>query len=210
MKLFSNLFRQSQSYIMSGRTEEFLKTANTDNELMERVRDGDVKLLGELFERHAEKLHGFFVRHTNRRDAGDDLVQDVFFRMLKYRHTYRGDAPFTVWMYQLARNAAADYFRKWKREYPTAEIPEAHLESEAGADEMMEQKERARFLQAALKRLEPAKREVLLLSRYQELKYDEIGKILDCPVGTVKARVHFALKDLREEYFKLSGEKTIE
>ena len=176
---------------------------------MERVRDGDVKMLGELFERHAEKLHGFFSRHTSRHGVSDDLVQDVFFRMLKYRHTYRGDAPFTVWMYQLARNASADYFRKRKNEFPTEEIPEDRHERAEGADERMEQREQTRLLREALNRIEPAKREMLLLSRYQELKYDEIGKILDCPVGTVKARVHFALKDLREEYFKLSGEKTI-
>ena len=177
---------------------------------MERVRDGDVKLLGELFERHAEKLHAFFARHTSRHDAGDDLVQDVFFRMLKYRHTYRGDAPFTVWMYQLARNASADYFRKWKNECPTDEIPEHKHEREESAAEKMDRDEQTRLVRSALNRLDPAKREVLLLSRFQELKYEEIGKILDCPVGTVKARVHFALKDLREEYFKLSGEKMIE
>ncbi|HET9131995.1 MAG TPA: RNA polymerase sigma factor, partial [Terriglobia bacterium] len=93
----------------------------TDIELMLAVRDGVVSTLGILFERYHERLYNFFVRHTNRRDASEDLVQDVFFRMLKYRHTYRGDAPFTVWMYQLARNASADYFKKWRQEMPMAE-----------------------------------------------------------------------------------------
>lgn len=175
---------------------------------MSHVRDGNVKLLGELYERYSEKLFGFFVRLTNRRDTGEDLVQDVFFRILKYRHTYRGDAPFTVWMYQLARNAANDHFRKWKKEYPVAEISEEHHGIEIGSDEILNRKEDSRLLQQALNRIDPEKREVLVLSRFQDLKYEQIGEILQCPVGTVKARVHYALKDLREEYFKLTGERT--
>ena len=185
--------------------EGILKSSLSDNEIMEQVRDGNVKKLGELFERHADNLYRFLARHTNSPDASEDLVQDVFFRMLKYRLTFRGDAPFTVWKYQLARNAANDYFKKWKKEFPVNELPD---ESEDSTNAAMNRKEETAFLQLALNKLSAEKREVLLLSRFQELKYEQIGKILQCPVGTVKARVHFALRDLREEYFKLTGERT--
>ena len=177
----------------------------TDNELMFQVRDGDVGKLGVLFERYHEKLYGFFVRHTNKREVSEDLVQDVFFRMLKYRHTFRGEAPFTVWMYQLARNASADYFRKWKNETPMAEGTEEQQSYDSLPSEQVQEQEEHRLLKAALSRLSEEKREVLVMSRFQGLKHEEIGKILDCPVGTVKARVHYALKELRDEYMKLSG-----
>ncbi len=173
---------------------------------MVQVREGKVKLLGELFERHADNLYRFLSRHTNHPGISEDIVQEVFFRILKYRHTFRGDAPFSVWMYQLARNAANDHFKKWKHENIVDVFPEQHEET---TNESMLLKEQSHFLQLALKNLAPEKREVLLLSRFQGLKYEEIGKILQCPVGTVKARVHFALRDLREEYFKLTGEQTV-
>ena len=168
------------------------------------VRDGQLSDLGVLFERHHERLYNFFAKHTRRRDASEYLVQDVFFRMLKYRHTYRGDAPFTVWMYQLARNASADYFRKWKQESPMDEQMDQHRDTDPNPSEAHEVADEKEFLRRALGALSEDKREVLVLSRFQGLKYEEIGKILDCPVGTVKARVHFALKDLRDEYMRLT------
>lgn len=179
----------------------------SDNELMIQVRDGDVKKLGVLFERHSMRLLNFFSRHTSKPDISEDLVQDVFFRMLKYRQTYRGEAPFTVWMYQLARNVSADYFRKWKEQALTDEILDKQQDPDPLPTELYQQTEEQEILRQALARLTPEKREVLVLSRYQDLRYEEIGRILDCPVGTVKARVHFALKDLRDEYMTLTKTK---
>ncbi len=181
--------------------------AKTDIELMFAVRDGEVSNLGELFERYHERLYNYFVRHTSKRDASQDLVQDVFFRMLKYRHTYRGDAPFTVWMYQLAKNASADYFKKWKQESATDEDIEQRRDASPNPSEASEQTEEHELLKRALANISEEKREVLILSRFQEMKYEDIGKILNCPVGTIKARVHYALRDLRDEYMKLTREK---
>ena len=170
---------------------------------MLQVRDGDVAKLGILFERHHVKLYNFLVRMTNRRDSSEDLVQEVFLRILKYGHSYRGDAEFVVWMFQLARNAANDHFRKWKKEMPLEDAGDMPDQEPAPDDSLMHH-EKSALLTKALALLSAEKREVLVLSRYQELKYEEIGTILNCPVGTVKARVHRALKDLRREYHKLS------
>jgi len=176
----------------------------SDNELMLQVRDGDVGRLGVLYERHCTKLLNFFARHTNRPDVSEDLVQDVFLRIIKYRHTFRSEAPFAAWMYQLARNVSADYFRKWKEQPLDEGYAERQPDTDPGPSESLQLREEHEMLKQALGQLSPEKREVLILSRFQELKYEDIGKILDCPVGTVKARVHFALKDLRKEYMKLT------
>ena len=81
-----------------------------DRELMGEVRDGDLGRLGELFERHHHRLFNFFLKLTRQRTAAEDLVQEVFVRMLKYRHTYRSDADFTPWMFKdvkrIAKNTA--------------------------------------------------------------------------------------------------------
>ena len=83
---------------------------------MFQVKDGDLARLGILFERHHKILYNFFLRLTGNREASEDLLQEVFLRMLKYRNTYKGSSEFTTWMFQIARNSRADYFRKKKFE----------------------------------------------------------------------------------------------
>ena len=74
-------------------------TEATDDELMQRVRDGDAAPLGVLFERYQVPLYNFFLRLTGRTAVSEDLVQEVFLRVLKYRHTYRGQSQFRTWLY---------------------------------------------------------------------------------------------------------------
>ena len=77
---------------------------------MSQVRDGDLEKLGILFERHHVRLFIFFLRMTGDRAASEDLVQEVFVRMLKYRKSFRERGEFSAWMFALARNVSADYF----------------------------------------------------------------------------------------------------
>jgi RNA polymerase sigma-70 factor (ECF subfamily) len=178
-----------------------------DELLMFEVRDGDLAKLGVLFERHHRTLYNFFLRLTSDRLASEDLVQEVFLRILKYRHTYRGETSFGAWMYRIARNVRADHFRKPKREIRIQEDEQEPISLEFNASENMEHEQEVDLLHQALNNLTDDKREVLLLSRFQNLKYEEIAEMLGCAVGTVKARVHRAIKDLRQNFLELSSEK---
>lgn len=174
--------------------------------LMERVRDGELELLGDLFERHHRRLFQFFVRFAGNRVAAEDLVQEVFVRMLKYRHTYKSGAELAPWMFQLARNAGVDYFRSRPRELAhDSEAPEptAHEEHPLAT---LERRERSARLQRALSRLAPEKRELLLLARFGEMRYEAIAELLGASVGAIKVRVHRALKELRETYRTVAEE----
>ena len=175
----------------------------TDNELMEDVRDGRVERLAVLFERYQIPLYNFFLRLTGNRAASEDLVQDVFMRVLKYRAGYLSESRFNVWLFQIARNAHVDHLRKQKGtvqlddqfvEAPSREpLPGAAYESDREAE----------LVRRALDRLPVQKREVLVLFRYQNLKLREIAELLGVQVGTVKAQVHRALKDLSRIYLEL-------
>jgi RNA polymerase sigma-70 factor (ECF subfamily) len=77
----------------------------TDSQLMEAVRGGELGQLGLLFERHHRRLYGFCRRLTGSPTAAEDLVQEIFMRLLRYRESYRPGAEFAPWMYTLARNA---------------------------------------------------------------------------------------------------------
>jgi RNA polymerase sigma factor (sigma-70 family) len=166
----------------------------SDEELMTQVRSGVGEMLGVLFERYQSPLFNFFYKLTGEPGASEDLVQEVFFRMLKYRHTYRVETGFRAWMYQIARNARVDLLRRrhpettWEPEMSPAIKP---------ADTAQQQQEAA-MLHAALLELPEEKREVLVLSRFQDLKYEQIAEILGCEVSTVKVKVHRALHELRE------------
>jgi len=181
--------------------------APTDNELMEQVRDGKVEKLAILFERHQIMLYNFFLRLTGNRAASEDLVQEVFIRILKYRAGYQGESRFVVWMFQIARNAHIDFLRKRKEELPLddqfAEAPSL----ERRPEDRFEADQEARLVRQALDKLPPKKRELLVLFRFQDLKLREIAELLDVQVGTVKVQVHRALKDLSRIYLELQGGK---
>ena len=183
--------------------------AVTDHELMIAVRAGEIRKLGDLFERHHRPLYGFFVRLTNQPSVSEDLVQIVFYRILKYRHTYRDEGKFSAWIYHLARKVAADHFRK-HASTPIPTDPADLLEQVAPGPQPSEQAATAEdtvLLRAALARLPLEQREVLVLSRLQHLEHKEIARLLDCSVGAVKVRAHRALKELRDVYFKIRKEK---
>jgi RNA polymerase sigma factor (sigma-70 family) len=178
----------------------------SDHELMIAVRAGEIDKLGELFERHHAPLYGFFVRHTGDRTGSEDLVQLVFYRILKYRHTYRDEGRFSSWIYHLARKVAADYFRRANaapQNTDPDDLPAVPDQAPHAADRAVAADETAR-LNAALAALAPDQREMLVLARFQHLKHEEIARLFNLSSGAVKVRLHRALRDLRGIYFKLS------
>lgn len=172
----------------------------TDDALMSCVHDGDVQALAPLFDRHHAALLNFYLRTTGNRAASEDLVQDVFVRILKYRRTYRPGSRFLTWMYHIARHARLDYLRKRRGEI---EWDDAYAPAVAPGDPA-QSAQNLRWLELALRRLPDDKREILVLSRYQGLRYDAIAQLLHCEAGAVKVRVHRAMRELREHYRELS------
>jgi len=170
-----------------------------DEELMLLVRNGECDMLGVLFDRYQTPLFNFYCKLTGNRAASEDLVQEVFFRILKYRQSYRPGTAFRSWMYQIARNTRLDQARKQR--------PETELDTElappAPPADSAQQEQQAALLHRALLQMPEEKREVLVLSRFQDMKYNEIAQLLGCEVGAVKVRVHRALQELREIYARL-------
>jgi RNA polymerase sigma factor (sigma-70 family) len=178
----------------------------TDEALMTAVRSGDLGKLGVLFERYHLPLFDFLARLTGDRTASEDLVQDIFVRILKYRATFRDGGSFETWLYRIARNARADYFRQRTPIEPLEDEALEQPEPQPGPARRLEaDRERAR-LRRALMLLREDKRELLVLARYQDMKYEQIGEILGIEVGAVKVRVHRAIRELREIFVQLKDE----
>jgi len=170
---------------------------------MLKVKAGDLDKLALLFERYNRPLFGFFYRSCGQAESSEDLVQNVFMRMLKYKHTFTGEGKFTTWMYHLARNVLADHFKKQKKlgyndDYAKLENMQDHNDTESH-----QQEDNLVLLRKAIGQLSHEKQEVLVMSRYQGLKYKEIAEILQCTEANVKVRVYRAIQDLRKIYMKL-------
>lgn len=177
----------------------------TDEDVMNKVKSGNVKILAILFERYHIKMYNYFLRLTGDKGVSEDLTQDVFFRILKYRGTFRRESKFTTWMYQIGRNIHFDYLKKYKNELPLEEQWTEEIAAETRPEQKTQEEQEAEFLHRALSRLAPAKKEVLVLSRFQGMKYREISILLGCSLSAVKVQVHRAIKDLRKNYMSLKG-----
>ena len=161
-----------------------------DELAMREVREGAVGKLELLFDRHYPGILRYFQYLTSNRTLSEDLAQEVFFRILKYRHTYRPEGNFRAWLYQIARRVYADQLSKRK---PEVAMPDEVREIRGGAlppDREFQKKQETLMLRRALAAMPGDKREVLILSRFLELKYEEIATVLECEVGTVKQRVY--------------------
>lgn len=166
-----------------------------DARLMARAGEGSQEAFSEIVHRHQKILLNFFVRMGASHD-GEDLVQETFVRLYKYRSRYQPTARFSSFLYHLARNVWADQGRRSAR----SERLSLHLRdfgTEAGVVEDRRQGEGA-DVEAALDRLSPKLREVIVLNIYQGLRYQEVADALGIPLGTVKSRINLALNALKE------------
>lgn len=178
------------------------------------VQEGKVAELGSLFHRHQRALFRYFYHLSRDQQMSEDLVQEVFIRLLRSAGTYRPGGSFQSWMYQIGRSAYIDLLRKKK---PEAQLPQMGEEGrefepasgERGPEELAQADQEVVLVRQALDKLPPEKRELLIMTRYQELSYSQIAEITNSEVATVKVRIHRALEALRREYRKLNGEEAV-
>jgi RNA polymerase sigma-70 factor (ECF subfamily) len=172
----------------------------TDRELLAELARGEVGALGELFERHHDRVRALCYRLTGDPQVADDLLQESFLRILRYGSGFKGQAAFTTWLYRLVRNVCIDHMRSEDR----IRAGNASWASDQALDVMPDTSDpRLDRLRTALYRLAPEKREVLVLSRYEGMSYAEIAEVCETTVGAIKVRAHRAMRELRARFEEL-------
>ena len=181
-----------------------------DKALMLSVKSGELDSLAQLFEKYHVALLNYFIRMGNSRSLGEDLVQETFLRVLTYRQTYQGDNLFSSWLYRIARNAAIDFHRKpvQKQAHAHESYEDADMSDNETLTENLVELQKQQHFQQALAALQPEQRELIILSRYQQLKYEEIADLLDCKLNTLKTRMRAAISALKQQYDLLAGVST--
>jgi RNA polymerase sigma-70 factor (ECF subfamily) len=172
----------------------------TDEEIVERVRNGETRLFEEIVRRYQDAVYGVALRFT--RDPGDaqDIAQEVFLRAFRALDRFRGEAKLSTWLYRVAYNLCIDSLRSARRRRRSA----APGEEAAGmADprvdlpgELLEAEERERVRQA-VDGLAEHYRSVVVLHYYQALSYEEIAAVTGVTVKTVETRLYRARKIMR-------------
>ena len=181
-----------------------------DHDLMIGVARGNLAGMSEIYDHRHRALFRFFFRVTGRQAASEDLVHEVFLRMIRYRHTYRAGQSdgFESWMYRIARNVLTDHARKHRLETPAdeGELEAVETGRPSAFDTLARQQDTA-LLYRAMRELPDDKRELLVMSRFQGLSYEQIGQIVGCETGAAKVRVFRAVKAVGRIFSDLRKEK---
>jgi len=176
---------------------------------MLKVKAGDLDKLGLLFERYKRRLFSYFYRLTGNRDLSEDMVQNVFERIIKYRHTYDNTGAFSTWIYSIARNLHVDHYRKNKHEDMREHLLnlDAIKAKSTEMEDLFNENNELMLLNLALEKLDAEKKETLILSRYQGFKYKEIAAIMHCSESAVKVRIFRALNELKQIISEMEKEE---
>jgi RNA polymerase sigma-70 factor (ECF subfamily) len=167
----------------------------SDEELMSAVARGDEAALGMLIGRHAARLHAYLLRYSSNHEDADDLLQETWMRVARSARRYDSKRRFRSWIYGIATNLARDLFRRrTTRERALGALArQPRVEPEVGPIDRGK-------LHQRIARLPENGRAVLLLRYFEGMNEAERAEILKIPKGTVKSRLHAALRELRSEY----------
>jgi len=182
--------------------------AVTDEQLIQWVADGDASCLATLFERHHKAVYQFCLQMTRHPTESEDLVQDVFIKILRKAGTFRGEGLFKAWMFNIARNITLDHIRKSKRRHSESlddEMMNENATDQRSAEQSAAGKQKVNLVVQALAKLPKAAQQVIWLGRFQFENYDELGQALGCNAGTARVRMHRAMALLNSTYISING-----
>lgn len=206
--LGNTTFRETQPLASSSlRIEDWSQW--TDAEIMQRAGLGDDACLEYLVTKYRRPIVYFMYRMVRNQAVAEELAQEVFLRVYRSRQSYRAEARFSTWLYRIASNLAVNHARdtKQERSAPTIYLDAADEEtgtspdvadSRLSAEQDLLQQERARQIRAHILALPERQKMAVLMHKYQELNYKEIGAVLKLSESATKSLLFRAYQTLRE------------
>lgn len=178
------------------------------NKRIKQVLKGDINAFADIVDFYQHRLYQVCFRMLSNQQEAEDIAQEAFVRAYTNLHTFDQKRKFSTWLYRIATNLCIDRIRKKKPDYYLdAEVPGTEgldMYSQIAAEEQLpeeqlEQMELQDRIQYEISRLPDKYRTVIVLKYIEELSLQEIGEILDMPVGTVKTRIHRGREALRKQ-----------
>lgn len=175
----------------------------SDQELIRRCLSGQTDSFGLLVERYQHRLYHALVQVLGSPNDAQDVAQDAFVHALEKLHTFRGQSAFYSWLFRIALNTAASARRKRKRMTSSVDVAKESTGAEpidqrpsTDPTHALEVSDRQRLVNQALGKLPEEFRVVLVLKEVDGMSYEEIAGVCDCPVGTVRSRLHRARQEM--------------
>ena len=167
---------------------------------MTKVISGKTDSFSVLYDRYCDYLYNYFYRLSNNQQVSEDLTQNVFLRVIKYKSSFNNKMSFKSWIFQIARNQFYDFKDKVKKE---SEIKSELSRNNEFDEDVLEGLERYEKLEIALNLLPLETKEILVLAKYENMKYKDLADIYNTSEGTIKVKVHRGINELRVKYFEL-------
>lgn len=165
-------------------------------ELLEKAKKGDKDSLTILINNNYQVLTGYVIKLTGNGELAKDIVQETLLKSIINLEKFKPEAKFSTWLITIANNLYKDYLRKNKELLP---LNEELLYQGKSVDIEVMNNMQVQEVFKLLRELSYEKRTVFILKHYYNYKYDEIAKIMNCPVGTVRSRLHFAVNTILEK-----------
>lgn len=184
--------------------------ADADLEIVRRVQAGDVAAFDQLILKYRERVYAIVYNMTSNREDAADLTQDAFIKAFQSIHRFGGQSSFFTWLYRIAVNSALTHLRKSRiraffslervnTDEPVAREIISALTDKTGADRDTYVRELQEKLNDAMHKLSIKHRTVVTLFEIDGLSHQEIAEVMDCSVGTVRSRLHYAKQLLQAE-----------
>ena len=170
----------------------------SDLELVEKVKAGDRKAFSELVRRHQRSVLRLSLRFVKDMDTAEDVTQEAFIKAYEKLNTFEGRASFKSWLFQIAVNTARNKIREWKRD--TVDIDDVQLAVDAEAETTLVHTAVSDILKNEVEKLPFKQKTALVLRVYEDLSFNEIADIMECPYDTAKANYRHALMKLRQTF----------
>ena len=178
-----------------------------EQDLVRQARSGDLQAYDTLVRRYQERIYATIYHMTANHEDANDLAQEAFIKGFQALGSFKGDASFYTWIYRIAVNRTIN-FLKQRKNRPQMSLNDLDLNVEHDPDLVALISERTprrdlnlvelqEKLNAALQRLSEAHRTVVVLHDVEGLSHEEIGRIMDCNVGTVRSRLFYARQQLQ-------------
>lgn len=182
--------------------------AVSDERLIQWVADGDVSCLGTLFERHHRGVYQYCLQLTRSSAVSEDLVQDVFLRLLQKASSFRGEGSCKAWIFNIARNVTFDYLRRAERRTVSDEDSDesaARLVDHRSTEQVAAAEQNLTLVTRALAEIPAAAREVIWLGRFVFEDYDDLARALGCTASAARVRMHRAMQQLNATFTRMNG-----
>ncbi len=176
-------------------------TDRNDEQLLVLLTKGQKGAFRELYERYHVRMFRFFYRMLqSNEDRANDFTQDLFLKIVEHPGAFDPERKFSSWIYAVAHNMVKNEYRRKSRAPKLVEIPENEsiLKNDGAFPDRIDREVRRKELAKAIQKLSPKHRTCFVLRYYEGLEIKAISEIIDCPEGTVKSRLYYAIKELSD------------